>query len=100
MSSCDPMPGLETLALSVVADAARPTRPRRAPGLVAPARAHGVQGAGGRSARDIVEVIERPGRLDQHRHRLSGYQLPGPRPEGRSRPGAGRHRRPRPPPHA
>ncbi|WP_297516049.1 pitrilysin family protein [uncultured Caulobacter sp.] len=58
---CDPMPGLETLALSVVAG--------RGAAYEDPARSgwshlleHMVfKGAGGRSARDIVEVIESGG---------------------------------------
>jgi len=58
---CDPMPGLETLALSVVAG--------RGASYEDPARSgwshlleHMVfKGAGGRSARDIVEVIENQG---------------------------------------
>jgi predicted Zn-dependent peptidase len=58
---CDPMPGLETLALSVVAG--------RGAAYEDPARSgwshlleHMVfKGAGGRSARDIVEVIENQG---------------------------------------
>ncbi|MBO9708161.1 MAG: insulinase family protein [Caulobacter sp.] len=58
---CDPMPGLETLALSVVAG--------RGAAYEDPARSgwshlleHMVfKGAGGRSARDIVEVIEAEG---------------------------------------
>ena len=58
---CDPMPGLETLALSVVAG--------RGAAYEDPARSgwshlleHMVfKGAGGRSARDIVEVIESEG---------------------------------------
>ena len=58
---CDPMPGLETLALTVVAG--------RGAAYEDPARSgwshlleHMVfKGAGGRSARDIVEVIENQG---------------------------------------
>lgn len=58
---CDPMPGLETLALSVVAG--------RGAAYEDPARSgwshlleHMVfKGAGGRSARDIVEVVEAEG---------------------------------------
>ena len=58
---CDPMPGLETLALSVVAG--------RGAAYEDPARSgwshlleHMVfKGAGGRSARDIVEIIENQG---------------------------------------
>ena len=50
------------------------------------------KGAGERSARDIVEVIEARRRLDQRRHRLRAHQLPGARPGGRpaARPGGDR----------
>jgi predicted Zn-dependent peptidase len=66
----DPMPGLETIALSVVAG--------RGAAYEDPARSgwshlleHMVfKGAGPRSSRDIVEVIEARGRPDQRRHRL------------------------------
>ena len=42
---CDPMPGLETLALTVVVGRGALHETRCAVGLGAPARAHGVQGA-------------------------------------------------------
>jgi predicted Zn-dependent peptidase len=68
---CDPMPGLQTLALSVVAgrgarieDAARSGWSHLLEHMV-------FKGAGGRSARDIVEVIEAEG---GHINAATGYE--------------------------
>ena len=76
-------PGCETLALTVVAGRGARSEDEAESGWAHLLEHMVFKGAGERSARDIVEVIEAAGRLDQRRHRLRAHQLPGARPDGR-----------------
>ncbi len=58
---CDPMPGLQTVALSVVAGRGARTEDEARSGWSHLLEHMVFKGAGGRSARDIVEVIEAAG---------------------------------------
>jgi predicted Zn-dependent peptidase len=58
---CDPMPGLQTLALSVVVGRGARSEPAHQNGWAHLLEHMVFKGAGGRSARDIVEVIEAEG---------------------------------------
>ena len=80
---CDPAPGYQTLALSVVAG-----RGARSEDLARSGWSHLLEhmvfkGAGDRSARDIVEAIEAEGGQINAADRSRTHQLPGPRPGGR-----------------
>ncbi len=91
---CDPAPGFDTLALSVVAG--RGARWEDAPplGLVASARTHGVQGRRrSRAARQIVEAIEaQGGQLNAATgHERTSFQVRAP--GGRPAAGSGDRRR-------
>ncbi|HEV7384115.1 MAG TPA: insulinase family protein, partial [Phenylobacterium sp.] len=58
---CDPMPGLQTVALSVVAGRGARAEDEARSGWSHLLEHMVFKGAGGRSARDIVEVIEAEG---------------------------------------
>ncbi len=58
---CDPMPGLETLALSVVIDGGARFEPEDRSGWSHLLEHMVFKGAGGRSAREIVETVEAAG---------------------------------------
>ena len=69
-SSAIPMPGLQTVALSVVAGRGARAEDEARSGWSHLLEHMVFKGAGGRSAREIVEVIEAAGRQHQRRHRL------------------------------
>jgi len=68
---CDPMPGLQTVALSVVAGQGARTEDPAHSGWSHLLEHMVFKGAGGRSARDIVEVIEAQG---GHINAATGYE--------------------------
>lgn len=68
---CDPMPGLQTLALSVVAGRGARAEDEARSGWSHLLEHMVFKGAGGRSARDLVEVIEAEG---GHINAATGYE--------------------------
>ncbi len=96
---CDPMPGLETLALSVVVGRGALHETPEQSGWAHLLEHMVFKAAGDRSAREIVEVIEAAGGHINAAtgHDRTSFQVRAPRRAGLE-PRAGRGRRPRPPP--